>query len=87
MEKRKIGSYRIWTSETSDCAIFVPEALGYKIRSTFAGDRLFGVVLGKLILVSGHLIWGERVVETTLMDITWEIRSIQIKYPDEEFGI
>ena len=87
MGKRKIGSFRIWTSEASDCAIVVPGALCYKIRSTVFGDRFFGVALGNLILVSCHLIWNGHIVETTLVDITWEILNIQLKYPDDEFGI
>ena len=58
-----------------------------KLDQLFVGDRFFGVALGNGILVSCHLIWNGHIVETTLVDITWEIRNIQLKYPDEEFGI
>ena len=58
-----------------------------RIKCTFSGARHFGIVSGSWIIVSSHLIWGEREAEDTLNEIILEIRTLEDRYYNDNLGV
>ena len=86
-KSKSIGGFRIWTDTSCDCAILVPSNFAHFVRSTFFGDRYFGVVLGRFVVVSVHLIRDGRIAENTLVDISWEFNAVQSRFRNETFAL
>ena len=69
-KNKKLHRHMVQTNDFPDCGIAVPLRVDSCIKCTFSGARHFGIVIGSWIIVSIHLIWGEREAEDTLNEIT-----------------
>ena len=77
----------LYTNDFTDCAIAVPLVLKSRIKCTFSGTRHFWIVIGSWIIISAHLIWGEREAEDTLNEITLEITTLEDRYCNDNLGV
>lgn len=77
----------VYTNDNSGCGIAVPLVLKSRIKCIFSGPRHFGIVIGSWVIISVHLIWGEREAEDTLNEITLEIKNLEDRYYNDNLGV